>query len=317
MVRKTFGKDRFLMNSYTKGVIACLAVGLLLFVGFGYSIYEAVLHANNNMHTPLHSRIDNGGISEKREATAEPGEPLALLIAGIDKTAGSGYGRSDALMVATVNAKAQSVKLVSIPRDTKVQIAGRSMADKLNHAHAYGGPDLMVQTVEELLHIPIDHYIAVDMDGFVDVINTLGGVSVVNEKSFSIDGYAFPKGTLSLNGEKALAYVRMRKEDPAGDAGRTSRQRDVMESAITKGLQVGNLANIPAFLQSLSDAIETDLTLTEMLHYVSAYRPAAQSIKQLDVAYREETVDGLWFAVLPQEEVERIGNELRTHLTID
>ncbi|PAE14418.1 LytR family transcriptional regulator, partial [Virgibacillus sp. 7505] len=61
-----------------------------------------------------------------------------------------------------------------MPRDTKVQIAGRSMADKLNHAHAYGGPDLMVQTVEELLHIPIDHYIAVDMDGFVDVINTLG-----------------------------------------------------------------------------------------------------------------------------------------------
>ena len=88
----------------------------------------------------------------------------------------------------------KKTELVSIPRDTKAEIAGRGTEEKINHAYAYGGPNMAVKTIEKLMNVPIDHYATIDMDGLHDMIDTLGGVDVVSNSTFTMGANHFVKG---------------------------------------------------------------------------------------------------------------------------
>jgi LCP family protein required for cell wall assembly len=114
----------------------------------------------------------------------------------------------------TVNPEDQSVKMLSLPRDTRTEIVGRGTQDKINDAHAFGGMDMTIATVEQFLDIPIDHYVSInmDMEGFKGLVGAMGGVTVNNDFAFPQSGHSFAQGELFLNGEEALAYARMRKK---------------------------------------------------------------------------------------------------------
>ncbi|WP_317951459.1 LCP family glycopolymer transferase, partial [Rossellomorea marisflavi] len=159
--------------------------------------------------------------SDKRteEVKFDKKHPFSVLLLGVDERAGD-KGRSDTMIVVTVNPHEKTTKMLSIPRDTLVDIVGRGTRDKINHAYAFGGVEMSMDTVEEFLDIPIDYYAKINMEGFKDIVNAVGGVTVNNDFTFSSGGYTFNEGQLSLNGEKALAYTRMRKQDPRGDFGR-------------------------------------------------------------------------------------------------
>ncbi|GAA3319168.1 hypothetical protein GCM10020331_024960 [Ectobacillus funiculus] len=147
-------------------------------------------------------------------------------------------GRSDTLLVITLNPRTKSMKMVSIPRDTYTEIVGKGKSDKINHAYAFGGIDMSVNTVENFLNIPIDYYIEVNMAGFKDIVDAVGGVDVVNDLDFFHSlVIIFAKGPIHLNGEEALVYSRMRKQDPRGDFGRQMRQRQIIKAVIQKGGQ--------------------------------------------------------------------------------
>ncbi|MGF3075622.1 LCP family protein [Facklamia sp. P12955] len=166
-------------------------------------------------------------------------KPFSVLLLGID-TGDLGrteVGRSDVMMVATINPKEENIVITSIPRDSYVVIPDRGM-DKINHAYAFGGPELSVETVENWLDIEIPYYITVDMKGLADVVDSVGGIDVVPPTSFEISGYSFTEGQeLHLDGEMALAYVRERYNS-GGDYARQKRQRQVVvgiaQSALNK-----------------------------------------------------------------------------------
>ncbi|GAA3319220.1 hypothetical protein GCM10020331_025230 [Ectobacillus funiculus] len=120
-------------------------------------------------------------------------------------------------MLVTVNPNENTTKLVSIPRDTYVTIEGKGRQDKVNHAYAFGGVPMTLNTLERFLGIPIDYYIEVNMQGFQEIVDAVGGVTVHNTFPFSYEGHSFAAGSIPLNGAQALAYARMRKEDPKGD----------------------------------------------------------------------------------------------------
>ena len=128
-------------------------------------------------------------------------KPFSVLLLGTD-TGDFGRtetrGRSDTIIVCTINPGEGSVKMLSIPRDTRTEIVGRGTMDKINHAYAFGGAEMSINTVQKFLGIPIDAYAVVNFAGFQKIVDAVGGITVENTLDFSIDGYSFTKGTTEL-----------------------------------------------------------------------------------------------------------------------
>ena len=151
-------------------------------------------------------------LSEKREEEITLGkqDPFSVLVLGVDEREGD-KGRSDTMIVMAVNPKLKTTKMVSIPRDTYTEIVGHGTTDKLNHAYAFGGIQMSLDSVENLLDIPIDYVMEVNMEGFKTIVDTVGGISVNNPFEFTQDSIHYAAGDITLDGKEALSYVRMRK----------------------------------------------------------------------------------------------------------
>ena len=167
----------------------------------------------------------------------------------------------DSIIIMTVNPQKKSMDMLSIPRDTRVEIVGKGIDDKINHAYAFGGVEMSMNTVEKFLDIPIDYYVQMNMDGFKDIVDSVGGVTVNNDLDFNHDGHHFAKGELSLKGAEALSYARMRYDDSRGDFGRQMRQRQVIQGVINKGANISALWKYDDMLKALSNNVETNLTI--------------------------------------------------------
>lgn len=178
---------------------------------------------------------------------------------GVDERDGD-KGRADTLIYMTVNPKTNTTDMVSIPRDTYTKIIGKGTMDKINHSYAFGGTQMTVDTVENFLDVPVDYFVKVNMESFRDVVDTLGGITVNSTFAFSYDGYSFGKGEITLNGKEALAYTRMRKEDPRGDFGRQDRQRQVIQGIINKGANISSITKFGDMFKVVEDNVKTNLT---------------------------------------------------------
>lgn len=143
----------------------------------------------------MHEPIDRQ--TTKRTDTLNLGskEPFSVLMLGVDERDGDS-GRSDTMIVLTVNPDKKSVKMLSIPRDTRTEIVGHGTTDKINHAYAFGGVAMSMDTVENFLDIPIDYFMQINMEGFKDIVDSVGGVTVDNDLDFTYEGVHFAKGRL-------------------------------------------------------------------------------------------------------------------------
>ena len=190
---------------------------------------------------------------------------LNYVLMGSDSRGVGDIGRSDTLIVAHVTANRDKVYLISFPRDMWVDIPGRGKG-KINWAYAFGGPQLTIRTLNDLLGVPMQHAAVVNFDGFIRITEALGGVELFNKRSFSTGtGYYFPEGMVTLEGESALAYVRERHNLPNGDLGRAENQRDVVRAILDKAAQPSVLANpltVDAMLGQLAGALTVDQALT-------------------------------------------------------
>lgn len=198
-------------------------------------------------------------------------EPFSVLIMGIEDYATDGQnGRTDSLMVATVNPKTKHISLMSIPRDSRVYIVGKDKTDKINAAHAYGGEKMAVETVENFLHVPIDHYIKIDFKGFKGIVDAVGGITVDvpfdfwerSDTDYNKKIY-FKQGKQELNGEEALAYVRMRKQDPQGDHGRAERQRQVLAAVAEKLNSTSTVFKVKDLADVIGNYVKTDIPVSD------------------------------------------------------
>lgn len=284
------------MKKWKKILLAVIFVILLLIAGAGvyaYSVYHQVEKAADKTHESV-ERLTPAKRKSAPSITANKKDAFSVLLLGVD-TGDLGrteQGRSDTILVATVNPKDKQTTLVSVPRDTYTEIVGNGTTDKINHAYAFGGVPMSIASVEKLFDIPIDHYVSINMKGLVDLVDAVGGVTVNNPFEFTFDGKTFPAGTNELDGDSALKYSRMRHEDPNGDYGRQERQRQVITAVAKKALTVKNIPNINQMLGVLSENMKTDLTFDEMRTIGTDYHDAFENVKSLQLKGTGFTGDG-------------------------
>lgn len=292
-------------------------VGPIVLILAVVGVYAAVVYKDfKDTLDTVHEPIDREA-SDKREkpVSLSDQEPFSVLVLGVDEREGD-RGRSDTMIVLTVNPQDKTTKMVSIPRDTYTEIVGKGTKDKLNHAYAFGGIEMAMDSMENLLDIPIDYVVQVNMESFKDIVDAVGGVTVQNNLAFSSGQYTFPEGQVELNGEEALAYVRMRKQDPNGDFGRQDRQKDVIMGVIKKGASANSLLNYQSIFGAVGKNIRTNMTMDEMLG-LQDYRGAIGQVDQLYVEKGQgQTINGVWYYMMDDEELNAISSELKQHLEI-
>ena len=168
--------------------------------------------------------------------------------------------------------------------------------DKINHAYAFGGTAMSINSVQNLLDIPIDFYVSVNMEGIKEVVDAVGGVDVNSPIAFNQNGYDFVVGTNYLDGEAALSFSRMRYEDPAGDTGRQGRQRLVIEAVLRKLATPETLMNYQAILASFSANVQTNFQMNDYLSLRSNdYLAAANNIQQEQLGGAGGMMDGIYY----------------------
>ncbi|MEH7180564.1 polyisoprenyl-teichoic acid--peptidoglycan teichoic acid transferase TagU [Neobacillus vireti] len=288
---------------------------LVLIIGAGayaYTVYNSLKTAVNTMHEPIERKQ-----SEKRPKPVELVEkdPFSVLLLGIDSKGDK--GRTDTIIVLTVNPNTNSAKMLSIPRDTRTEIIGKGFDDKINHAHAFGGVEMAMDTVENFLDIPIDYYMKVNMEGFKDIVDAVGGVTVTNNLEFTQDKVHFPVGEITLTGEEALPYVRMRKQDPNGDFGRNTRQRQVIQAVIKEGASLSSLTNFPEIFNAIGTNIKTNLTFEQMVDIQKNYKSVGTNVEQMEIKGTGTKIDGIYYLQIPQDEKLRVQTELKAQLELD
>jgi LCP family protein required for cell wall assembly len=211
------------------------------------------------------------------EPTGPAADALTFLLVGTDSrsaepTTGTSaeapsfeYGaqRSDVIMLARISADRTRAALVSIPRDTWIDIPDHGKA-KINAAYSYGGDTLLVETIESLTQVRVDHFAVIDFAGFQAMTDAVGGIDVEVEEATSNFGVDFHAGVNHLNGEEALAYVRQRFGLPRGDLDRVQRQQNALRALLAKAMSADTLRN-PAraydFLDAVTRSVGVDDTL--------------------------------------------------------
>lgn len=210
--------------------------------------------------------------------------PLNFVLMGSDSR-GSDRGRSDVLQLLHISGDRKSAYLMSIPRDSWVDIPGHGKS-KINAAYSWGGPALTVATLEQLLGVPMDHTVIIDFEGFIKVIDALGGVTVHNKTASSSAGFDYPQGEITLTGDAALQFVRERKNLPDGDFGRAQRQRDVILAVVKKLASKGVLANPGLFNEALAElgpnfTVDDALTNTTLVTLALELKDVTGSISSM------------------------------------
>lgn len=290
-------------------IFGIILVLFLAVVGMGAKLYWDVSKSMDKTYETVER-------SKKSQVNLNNKEPFSVLLLGID-TGDDGrveQGRSDTTIVATVNPRDKQTTLVSLARDTYVDIPGQGKQDKLNHAYAFGGASLAMDTVENYLNIPINHYVSINMAGLKELVNAVGGIEVNNNLTFSQDGYDFTLGKISLDGEQALSYSRMRYEDPNGDYGRQERQRKVIEGIVQKVLSLNSVSNYQEILTAVSDNMKTDLSFDDMKKIALDYRSAFGKVKQDQLQGTGFMQDGVSYQRVDEQELTRVQQELKNQL---
>ncbi|MDR0268329.1 LCP family protein [Paenibacillus sp.] len=257
------------------------------------------------------SKVQTGAVAVT--ASLKEKKPFTVLILGVDQREND-RGRSDAMVFLTVNPAKQNILMFNIPRDTRTEIIGHNTVDKINHAYAFGGVNMSVKTVEHLLDYPVDYYIRVNMEGFAHLIDSIGGIEVNNPFAFYYEGHQFDQGDLKLTGEEALLYSRMRYDDPRGDMGRNTRQRQILKELINSSLRIANVVKIDSLLADVRDSVKTDITFDDMKTFLTDYRPDIKQIDQDEISGQGQRINGIWYYLVSDKEKSRVHNLIKEHM---
>ncbi|WP_167568943.1 LCP family glycopolymer transferase [Brevibacillus migulae] len=303
------------MKRWLKITLLVLAFALLGLGGYAYYLYHSVKQVMEQTYEPIRKQPANTPKLRLQEPSIAQKDPISILFLGIDQRRGDA-GRSDTIMVLTINPNTHQLLMFHIPRDTRTQISGLEKEDKINHAYAFGGVEMAVNTVEAFLQIPIDYYVKVNMNEFVKIIDELGGVDVENKFAFSYEGHSFAVGKLHLKGEEALAYSRMRYDDPKGDLGRNERQRQVIRSLMDKGSHPEVFTKAEAIFSHVQSSVKTNITFEELQQLALDYRSSIQQVDVMEIKGEGVMIDNIYYYAVHTEERKRITQRLQESLGI-
>ncbi len=258
-------------------VLTLTGICLLLLFGSGGYVYQKASRTMQEVQVQVPVKV-----SVETEKAVEQKKGLSFLLLGVDQRKNE-TGRSDTIIVVTIDPKTNKSQMISIPRDLKTEIIGNGSSDKINHAYALGGPQMALDTVSHLLDIRIDYFAEINLDGFTDLVNAVDGVTVENDINFSYYEMQFPKGELSLNGKEALAYARMRYDDPRGDFGRQIRQRQVVQAVADKMTEDFSIRRFNAVLEALGKNVKTNVPFSVARTVATDYRDALRNVETLSL----------------------------------
>jgi LCP family protein required for cell wall assembly len=206
-------------------------------------------------------------------AQEDSSQPVNILLMGSDARPGEKIDigvRPDALAVLHLDPNDGSCRLLSIPRDTRVDVPGTGMT-KINHALMVGGVDLQRQTIENFLGVELDNFALIDFVGAAQLIDAFGGVTVTIPQSFTFGPVNFVAGDMKLDGAQAVWYSRYRG-GPDGDFGRQQRQQDLIKAVLHQAENINASAVATALWTSLTDHFRTDLSVKELIAIATTYR---------------------------------------------
>lgn len=222
-------------------------------------------------------------------------KPFAALILGVDVENG-GISRSDTIIVATVNPETESIKMVSIPRDTLVELPNGTI-EKMNAAYATGGAKRAREMAGDFLDVNIDFHATLDFRGLIELVDAVGGITVNSELAFTEDNYDNPnnpirieEGIQKLDGAQALGYARMRKKDPRGDFGRQDRQKEVIAEVLNKLVTFNSVSNLPNILNAVQPYLQTNATSSDILSIATNYTSTLKNIEHLTITGSDNRV---------------------------
>ena len=292
--------------------LGIVVTSLMFYAGFNFSGFNNTGNPGNQTATAVET-TSTSAISKDR---------VNIMLMGVDERV-EDVGRSDTLMVASLDSNQDKVSLLSIPRDTRVQIK-RHGYDKINAAYAYGGEALSKNTVESFLGINIDHYIIVNTSSFGKMIDAIGGVDIdVENRMFYEDPWDdngglvidLKPGLQHMDGKTAITYVRYRDEE--GDAGRVRRQQRFMRACFAKLSDPSMMIKLPEIVKEARNAVKTDLSISEMIEIAKILKSADESSEGLKtgiVPGRWAYINGVSY-LLPN--IERLGAVVTDNLGID
>ncbi|WP_203641404.1 LCP family glycopolymer transferase [Levilactobacillus andaensis] len=287
----------------------------LLLIGGGVYGFRAWHAAKNTFSRTYHA----AGVKPNDTALTS-GKPFAILLLGTDTGALGRHdiGRTDTMIVATINPSKQTAKLTSIPRDTLVNIWGSQQdEEKINAAYPLYGAKATIKTVEHLVNIPIRYYVLLNMGGLKKMINAVGGVTVDPLLTFHYEQANVTKGVkIHLNGASALAYSRMRDDDPRGDYGRQARQRQIIKALVLKEAGIGSLARYQSVLDSLTNNLQTNLTFNDLMWLRTKDGHTSRHIESQTLQGENATINGIDYQIAPQNEIEQVSKSLRNALNL-
>lgn len=318
----TIGKKIFLMS--------LAIVGLTLGAGL---IYGASLL---NFSTGAISKTFKQLNGEEEITPIDATEPLTILLMGVDMdqaTRGGDWegGRSDSMILVTVNPKTKETNMMSLTRDIMVEIAeanGESSGtvEKLNHSYSYGQAPMAIATIEKMMDITIDRYIEINMDGLVELVDAVGGIEVNNTLGFPISisehepAYTsiVQPGKQLVNGDQALVYARMRYDDPEGDIGRQRRQREVITAIIKKLLQLDGLTQYKKILTAISNNMRTNIEISPAtIPSLLGYKDSVSKLNSYQLRGVDQMVDEIYYQLPTSEHLLEMQNILKKSIGLE
>ncbi|GAB2614424.1 LCP family protein [Pseudactinotalea suaedae] len=298
-------------------VIALLACVLIVVIAGGLAIAGLVVQSQikgeiEYIDDPFESLTDRPD-SAGREASVP--DPINILVLGSDSRIHIGNPdqwelgaeRTDAILLVHVPGDRQSAQVISIPRDTWVDIPGWGM-NKVNAAFSFGGPTLLIQTLEQLTGIHIDHFAVTDFESFAAVTDNLGGVDIHLPNGMDSGDVHLEPGTHTLTGAQALAYVRQRYGLIGGDFDRVQRQQNWMRAIYVAAIRAGVFRDpieLTSFLRTVAGSVAVDegFTIAKMRSLALSLRdvlPSDLTFMTVPVAGTDTSSDGQSIVVLDQ-----------------
>ncbi|HFI2472563.1 TPA: LCP family protein [Streptococcus suis] len=314
-----------------KIVLMSLAI-IVLTLGAGFAYGISLLNFSTDAISKTFRQLDG----EEEITPIDATEPLTILLMGVDMdqaTRGGAWeeGRSDSMILVTVNPQTKETTMMSLTRDIMVEIAeanGESTGtvEKLNHSYSYGQAPMAIATIEKMMDINIDRYIEINMDGLVELVDAVGGIEVNNTLGFpiSISEYEpaytsiVPTGKRLVNGDQALVYARMRYDDPEGDIGRQRRQREVITAIVKKLLQLDGFTQYKKILTAISNNMRTNIEIsTATIPELLGYKDSIRNLHSYQLRGLDELVEEVYYQLPPTQHLLEMQNVLRTSIGLD
>jgi LCP family protein required for cell wall assembly len=289
------------LTSLTVFILTLVSFTFQFVTSTGASMNEDIEHKEK-----YQARVDDLSLTD--------GDPISILLMGVDTRSGEEGGRADTMVLMTLNPQSKSIEMVSIPRDTHLKIDGG--LDKINSSYQIGGPAETIKSVEKLLDVPVDYFIEVNMKGFEGIVNAYGGVEVNNDLEFTDKHVHFPKGEIKLDGKEALIYARMRKKDPRGDFGRQKRQRQVIEALMQKGESIESVTKFGEIIDVIQHNVKTNMNPIEMWNIQANYKSARETMEAHKIEGKDKTFKGTYYYMPDKKNLNTISLRLKKHLEL-